>query len=57
MRVYDVLKECFVEVYDVMYDSTGYPHFLIYRDGQWLRISAKHFMPEDEYYSRMGMND
>lgn len=33
------------EVYDVSYDKKGYPHFLIYNDGQWVRMSAKHFAP------------
>ena len=33
------------EVYDVTYDKKGYPHFLVYKDGQWLRLSAKHFRP------------
>ena len=33
------------EVYDISYDSRGYPHFLIYDKGQWLRMSAKHFEP------------
>lgn len=32
-------------VFDVRNDKTGYPHFLIYRDGQWLWRSAKHFEP------------
>lgn len=32
-------------VYDVMYDKAGYPHFLVYKDGQWLRMSAKYFKP------------
>ena len=32
-------------VYDIQYDSAGYPHFLIYKDDQWLRVSAKHFLP------------
>ena len=31
-------------VYDITYKS-GYPRFLIYKDGQWLRMSAKHFRP------------
>lgn len=34
-----------VDVYDIAYDKAGYPHFLIYKDGQWLRISAKYFAP------------
>lgn len=34
-----------VNVYDISYDSNGYPLFLIYEDGQWKRISAKHFEP------------
>lgn len=33
------------EVYDITYNNAGYPHFLIYKDGQWLRMSAKYFMP------------
>lgn len=33
------------EVYDITYDKAGYPHFLIYQDGKWLRVSAKHFIP------------
>ena len=32
-------------VYDISYDKAGYPHFLIYKDGQWLRLSAKYFRP------------
>lgn len=34
-----------VEVYDIIYDRTGYPKFLIYDNGQWVRKSAKHFKP------------
>lgn len=33
------------EVYDILYDKAGYPHFLIYKDNQWARMSAKHFRP------------
>lgn len=32
-------------VYDITYDRAGYPHFLIYKNEQWLRVSAKHFRP------------
>ena len=32
-------------VYDVTYNNAGYPHFLIYKDGQWIRMSAKYFRP------------
>lgn len=35
----------YYEVYDVSYDKKGYPHFLIYIDGEWIRKSAKHFRP------------
>ncbi len=34
------------KIYDVTYDSSGFPLFLIFREGQWCRISAKHFTPE-----------
>ena len=33
------------EVYDVVYNKAGYPHFLIYKDGEGIRLSAKHFKP------------
>ena len=36
------------EIYDISYDSKGYPMFLIYKDKQWKRMSAKHFTPN--YY-------
>ena len=36
------------EVYDITYDKAGYPHFLIYKDNQWVRMSAKHFRPIGE---------
>lgn len=36
------------QVYDITYDKAGYPHFLIYKDGEWLRLSAKHFRPLSE---------
>lgn len=32
-----------VTVYDITYDKSGYPHFLIFKDNQWLIVSAKHF--------------
>ena len=35
----------FVSVYDVTYDKSGFPHFLIYKNGEWVRMSAKHFRP------------
>lgn len=33
------------DVYDITYNEAGYPQFLIYKDGQWLRVSAKYFIP------------
>lgn len=33
------------DVFDITYDSNGYPLFLIYKDKQWVRMSAKHFIP------------
>lgn len=38
-------KSKVVNVYDITYDSNGYPLFLIYFDNRWVRISAKHFKP------------
>lgn len=36
-----------VEVYNVRDDKNGYPHFLIYENGEWKYVSAKHFVPND----------
>lgn len=36
------------EIFDITYDSTGFPHFLFYRQGQWLRKSAKEFTTDFE---------
>ena len=33
------------EVYDIQYDNHGYPHFLIYENNAWVRVSAKHYKP------------
>lgn len=41
--------EKIVEVYNITYETiSGYPQFLIYEDGQWLRKSAKHFKPYED---------
>lgn len=37
-----------VYIYDISYDSTGYPLFLTYINGQWIRKSAKYFIPIGE---------
>lgn len=36
----------YVKVYDIRYDASGYPQFLIYEDNQWKLVSAKHFRPK-----------
>lgn len=45
-------KEC--RVFDITYDKKGYPHFLIYKDNQWIRMSAKHFRPLELCYDAGG---
>lgn len=35
-------RNCKFTVYDIRCDKNGYPHFLIYVDGQWKYVSAKH---------------
>ena len=42
------------EVFDITYDKNGYPRFLIYNNGQWLRMSAKHFRPLELCYDAGG---
>lgn len=36
-----------VKVYNVRDDKNGFPHFLIYENGEWKYVSAKHFVPDD----------
>ena len=36
------------EIYDIYYDSDGFIYFLVYKDNQWLRVSAVHFTPHYE---------
>ena len=36
-----------VKVYNVRNDKNGYPHFLIYENGEWKYVSAKYFVPDD----------
>ena len=45
MFVIDKNDETTYRVYDITYDNTGYPHFLIYKGKQWIRVSAKYFVP------------
>lgn len=53
MKVYDKYNYASYEVYDITYDSNGYPHFLIYENGQWTRKSAKNFVPRKEYFDML----
>ena len=39
------------EIFDITYDSNGCPLFLIYKNGEWIRMSAKHFTP---HYTDLG---
>lgn len=36
-----------IKVYNVREDKNGYPHFLIYENGEWKYVSAKYFVPND----------
>ena len=42
-RAYDTTTGQYEIIYDVSYNKSGYPMFLIYNDGQWIRKSAKYF--------------
>ena len=48
MQVIDKRSKETYEVYDITYDLKGYPHFLIYKSNQWVRLSAKYFQPTIE---------
>lgn len=45
MQVIDKRSKKIYKVYDIRYDSSCYPHFLIYMSGAWVVASAKHFEP------------
>lgn len=46
MKVYRKSDDKLIDVYDIQYDSNGYPLFLYYENGCWLRSSAKYFTPD-----------
>lgn len=50
MFVVDKRDNKVYQVYDIAYNRTGYPLFLIYKDSQWLRVSAKYFRPHRQGY-------
>ena len=37
-------------IHDVKIKKTGFPFFLIYRNGQWVYRSAKYFVPVGHYF-------
>lgn len=48
----DALMYCFnkkdnniYRIFDIAYDSNGYPSFLYFDGNQWIREKAKHFIP------------
>lgn len=45
MRIVEKETEIIYDIYDITYDKNGYPQFLIFKDGQWIRRSAKYFTP------------
>lgn len=48
MRLYYKPDEQYYDVYNVRDDKNGYPHFLIYINGQWIYKSAKLFSEYNE---------
>ena len=45
LKLYDNTTKRAEIIYNVSYNKSGYPMFLIYNDGQWIRKSAKYFSP------------
>lgn len=41
------------EVYDIQYDKAGCPHFLIYENNDWVKVSAKHFKPDTDHKKKL----
>lgn len=41
-----------IQVYDITYEKSGYPLFLVRQDGQWLKRSAKHFLTREEVFGK-----
>lgn len=57
MKVKDKVNGNVYQVYDISYDRSGYPHFLIYKDNQWVRKSAKYFTPTAKERIRTSITD
>ena len=46
------------EVYDIQYDPiTSYPHFLIYENNDWVKVSAKHYEPDIDKKKKLYESD
>ena len=45
LKLYDNTTKQAEIIYNVSYNKSGYPVFLIFKDGQWIRKSAKYFSP------------
>jgi hypothetical protein len=45
MKVIEKETGMFYEIFDIIYDKNGYPQFLIYKNGEWIRRSAKYYEP------------
>ena len=45
LKVIEKETEEVYNVYDIKYDKCGYPHFVVYKNGQWQIKSAKYFKP------------
>lgn len=44
-RVRDKRSNSIYEVYDIQYDNFDDPHFLIYENDRWVKVSARHYEP------------
>lgn len=42
---HDKIMSAPVAVYNIRDDKNGYPHFLVFINGRWDYVSAKHFTP------------
>ena len=56
MHLLNTTDKTVYEIFDITYDQNGYPQFLIYKDKQWLRKSAKHFTPNYKEVFNRGEN-
>ena len=48
MKLWNKTLHIYEPIYHISYDDDGFPLFLVYRDGKWLRVHGSELTPQEE---------